>query len=1035
MTGSIGKLEDAGQLVEGGRIDRYWDRTEIEIDPMHFTGNSTHYKAAYLYDPEIALQHFNLRSIEFGNWMSQEDRANFLYASMLGLHQLALLFGVEDKLIGLGGKLSIALGARGSGGAMGHYERLPYSVINITKPHGRKGVLAHEYAHALDNILSFYTKSKQSFVSGGSTTRKGYNEEIAKEGNYFEKKFEEFFNLLYFDKNGEKTAFNKALAPASDYWNERDEVFARTFEVYISLQQKKRKQVNTFLAPVSFGRYYPSSKLISGEISKLIEEITKRGFSLMQSTSKGLSGIDHPIVGYKGFRRTLKENASLDDTLENMKRIAIRDSYQVKELAFDLMGRSTEETARNLWEFIRENLHYKLDTEGIEELRTPSRTLHDRIFDCDDATILISAVLLNLGINHEYRITAYKKKGKFTHIYPVAFDENGQEYVIDTVPEIPHFGYEEQPIIDLKTLSMELHELSGVDPELSADQQRDLLDELNQPFSLSGVEDNDYDDDLLLEGTFLSGLEEVDNPEDAEVVITTKEEALQLIENGVLAEINKAIASLRKEQEAPTVISQTIDVATELDRLEGLVELWGNETAVQQAITDAIAANSAYKNFYLALKMSLEELDKEAGNLNGVEDNEPIYLARVESMDLSEIFEDESEEDGFLDEDDEEDDEDLSGRKSRRRRRKARRKRRRKFFKKVGKKVGKTLKKIGKAIVRFNPATIAVRNAILLTLKLNLFNISSRVIYGYLNRSQAEAKNMDLHEWGKVVKAKGKLEKFFTNVGGKSKNFRNAVIKGRAAKKTGVHLAGLGEAAAASTAAASGFIVFAKKILSAINPVKLFKKVATNIKERRLARRKTSPLQNNLQQRESAANEFVSSGDEPLPIDLVDEAEEGGGNANNPASSGGFMQRLKNIWTSHKKKLLIGGGSLVALIILIMIWHKYKKKKKRSLAGIKAARTRARNRKRQLKGLGAAPKRSTTTRRKSGTRRKTAPKSLGRGNTTVVRTPSKGRGKTRVYKQSSKDRLSLMHAKAKQLQKKHPKTEYRKLLSMASKQI
>ena len=151
----------------------------------------------------------------------------------------------------------------------------------------------------------------------------------------------------------------------------------------------------------------------------------------------------------------------------------------------------------------------------------------------------------------------------------------------------------------------------------------------------------------------------------------------------------------------------------------------------------------------------------------------------------------------------------------------------------------------------------------------------------------------------------------------------------------------------------------------------------------------------------------------------------------------------------HKKKILVGAGFITIFIPLaVYLIQKFKQKKKRQLSGVKAARTRARNRN---KTTGS---RSSTTRKTSGTKRKSTPKRktsttrkrrrtstktkaqpIGRGSTTVIKTPTKGKGKTRVSKMTSKERMSLMHAIAQKLRKKHPKMKYAKLLSLASKQI
>jgi len=604
---SMGKIEDAGRIVDGGRIDAHWSGEDApRLYPKHFIGVSEVLNHPWLHDSNEALKHFNLRSIEFGNWMNQEDRANFLYATMLSLNHLAKIFKIKDHQIGLGGKLSIALGARGKGGAAGHYEATPYSVINITKTQGI-GVLAHEYAHAVDNVISFYTGGKsQKFVSGGRTTRKGYDEAIAESGNWFEQQFEEFFNILYFDKKGAETKFNQSISKKEEYWNRRNEVFARASEVWVKIKRNGAGIKIHFLVLGAGGPAYPDVPLLM-KVGPLITKLYKKAFELFQN--EGLDGVHLPVQGYKGLRKVLKEDADLEDTLENIKRIALRDAYQVKALASQLDAYSVEQTSENIWNYLRANTRYKLDENGLEELRTPSRSLVDGAkalederfgIDCDDYTILISALLINLKIPHEYRVAAYKTKGKFQHIYPVAFDEFGNEFVIDVVPEIPRFNYEAQPIIDLKIIKMDLHELSGIgqaemNPE--AELKQDLMEELNQPFSLSGIDDEEDD---ILEAHFLSGLGEVDSEDQADIVLSGGE-AADLIERGILAEVNKAKVLLQKELQSPTVLSQTINVQEELEMMNDVMESWDDPNERMNVISDAIENSQGYQGLHKAL--------------------------------------------------------------------------------------------------------------------------------------------------------------------------------------------------------------------------------------------------------------------------------------------------------------------------------------------------------------------------------------------------------------------------------------------------
>ena len=100
---------------------------------------------------EDYMKVFGFRGGEFGNWMSEQDRRVSLNMGYEALMDLAKVLQIEPADISLGGTLAIAFGARGRAGAAAHYEP-DREVINLTKMNGA-GSLAHEWAHALDDIL------------------------------------------------------------------------------------------------------------------------------------------------------------------------------------------------------------------------------------------------------------------------------------------------------------------------------------------------------------------------------------------------------------------------------------------------------------------------------------------------------------------------------------------------------------------------------------------------------------------------------------------------------------------------------------------------------------------------------------------------------------------------------------------------------------------------------------------------------------------------------------------------------------------
>lgn len=146
---AIGKYYDTYGIKPRGRVDQHW--LTLQINPRAW-GVEYHKERFYL-DPEAAVKHFGLHSIEFGNWTNQEERQGFMYATLVTLRDIGQITGIKQSRLGMGKKLALAFGARGNGGkAAAFYIPQPYHLINLTKPHGR-GTFCHEYGHAVDYYL------------------------------------------------------------------------------------------------------------------------------------------------------------------------------------------------------------------------------------------------------------------------------------------------------------------------------------------------------------------------------------------------------------------------------------------------------------------------------------------------------------------------------------------------------------------------------------------------------------------------------------------------------------------------------------------------------------------------------------------------------------------------------------------------------------------------------------------------------------------------------------------------------------------
>jgi diguanylate cyclase (GGDEF)-like protein len=101
--------------------------------------------------PMDFIQDFGFRGLEFGNWAANDERQKLVNHAYEALHDLARTLGIPPKALSLNGQLGLALGARGGGFGVAHYEPGKL-VINMTKINGA-GSMAHEWGHAVDHYF------------------------------------------------------------------------------------------------------------------------------------------------------------------------------------------------------------------------------------------------------------------------------------------------------------------------------------------------------------------------------------------------------------------------------------------------------------------------------------------------------------------------------------------------------------------------------------------------------------------------------------------------------------------------------------------------------------------------------------------------------------------------------------------------------------------------------------------------------------------------------------------------------------------
>ncbi len=523
---------------------------------------------------------------------------------------------------------------------------------------------------------------------------------------------------------------------------------------------------------------------------------------------------------------------------------------EVEALAKSLQANNLKETCRNIFNFSYNYLQYKLDKQGTEQLRTPARSWLDgqirfkqqgdksKGIDCDDYSIFVGSLLKCLGIPFKFRITKYDGKSYFQHIYVIVPSEGDSEDEIVIDPVLSKFDYQKPYSFEVSNFNMSPIQLagsiSGIDGFLGTTS-------LGLPISvLSGIGNTQAQKDEYTELMgIVSGVDfeqtvnGLGDPEDAtyRYLVRTRDFLVR----------SKSNAQKMSHIQNPDQF---------IKMLEEAIKHWHSDK--RYTVLDKLAdieeklAQSGFIKYDTEALQGLEELEELEDALDGLGlSGDELGLFRKRKK---------RKRGGFF-------------RSIKRVGKKVKSK-----VKRLGKKVKKVGKKVIKAIVRFNPLTIAMRGGLLAAMHLNMFGIAKKLQYAYLPDNLASKHGVDVEKLAKLKKTHRKVKKLFTGLQGKENNLRKAILKGAKQKSSDFSLKGiegivsglqglenngelqeLGElgavATGASVAAASGLLA---KIGAWLKPVKnIFSKAKGAIAKRQVKRleRKGKPVSKALQER------------------------------------------------------------------------------------------------------------------------------------------------------------------------------------------
>ena len=486
----------------------------------------------------------------------------------------------------------------------------------------------------------------------------------------------------------------------------------------------------------------------------------------------------------------------LPSTIDEIKAAYRLSVGQTTQLAKQLKTADFEQSCRNIYTFITGNIRYKKDTPGKEEIRTAARSWADRYtgVDCEDYAILAAAIAKNMGYTPGFEVVGFGNG--YAHIYAV-IKFLGQSVVIDCTPYMDGLG----PIVPFNTRpsgiieKMEVEILNG----LERPQESDFVD--RPLYGIAGIGAITRPTQALLDvqssliRSELNGLGAAWMPG-----------KLRAIRTGIL--LNGADDQdlymgalpyiVDVKENGNMMLAPGTDIVA-LGEYIGILGAW-NQTGYNPNLRvmdlEGIGGLEFDRSHPDAEKQLLEGIGSFFKRLaNKIKDGHKKVFKKV--VDVHKKITKKTIE----------------------------------FHKKLGKKIGSGIKTFVKNPLHYlnklNPATIVIRNAVLLAMRVNLFYMAKKLRWGYLTEEQAKAKGYNMDQWHKLRKVISTAEKIFDKLGGDAKNLKSAIIKGGGGLGLGdiEDLGAIGDpATAASTAAASSVIAAIWAVLKKVDFKALFGK-------------------------------------------------------------------------------------------------------------------------------------------------------------------------------------------------------------------
>lgn len=143
----------------------------------------------------------------------------------------------------------------------------------------------------------------------------------------------------------------------------------------------------------------------------------------------------------------LMSDQSVNDIMIGMKKAHKDFANDYDKICIYFLGNTVEKTCKNIFNFLRANTNYFIESEDLQTVKSPAAILHTKNIDCKNYALFAGGILDAINRNGLqdipfcYRYVSNKMfDSSPNHVFIVALD-NDREIWIDPIPEVLHFDY------------------------------------------------------------------------------------------------------------------------------------------------------------------------------------------------------------------------------------------------------------------------------------------------------------------------------------------------------------------------------------------------------------------------------------------------------------------------------------------------------------------------------------------------------------------------------------------------------------------